>query len=720
MITRTIVVAALLCTAGAFAQSPTNPAASPTQQPVQTPTIKQSPGQPNPGTLPAATTSNEVRPKPVASMDLNALDRTADPCTDFFQFACGNWVKNNPIPNDQTRWGRFNELAEQNLWMLRDILEKAAAKKGTRDAVTQKIGDFYGACMDESAANRKGATPIKADLARIAAIKTNADVIPVVADLHSRGVASLFRFGSGQDDKDATQVIAQMAQGGLALPDRDYYLNDAQKFADFRQGYQQTMAKMFVLAGWQQEQADDAAKRILALETKMAQASMERVKMRDPHAVYHRMTVQQATELAPKMELARYFEGVHVPASVPVNVATPEFFKAVSELLATAPVEDWKAYLSWSVIRDAAPWLSDDFVNTNFGFFAKTLRGQAELAPRWKRCVRATDQELGEALGQDYVKVAFGPEAKQRMDELVKNVEASLGEDIQSLDWMSPTTKKEADVKFRAIANKVGYPQKWRDYSSVKVVPNDLTGNLERASAFEFRRRLNKIGKPVDKMEWGMTPPTVNAYYNPGENNINFPAGILQPPFFDKNIDDAVNYGGIGVVIGHELTHGFDDQGRQFDAVGNLRDWWTQADADAFKQRAACIVNEYGNFVATEVNGKPVTLNGSLTLGENSADNGGLRVSYAAMKKAQAASGKTDEQLSKDGFTPEQRYFLGFAQVWCESARPETSLVLAKTDPHSPGKYRANGSVQNFPEFGKAFGCKVGQPMMPENPCRVW
>jgi putative endopeptidase len=701
-------------------QAPTPQEENKQNQPVKTPTIKQTPGTPSTPPVPPAASSSDVAPKPIQSFDLSWMDRSADPCTDFFQFACGGWIKNNPIPADQTRWGTFNQLIDQNRWVLRNILEQASSQKSGRDAVTQKIGDFYGSCMDTSAADRKGIQPIQADLDRIAAMKSNDDILQMVIALHNKGVDTVFDFGSGQDFKDATQVIAQASQGGLGLPDRDYYLKSDGKFPTFREAYVDHLAKMFTMAGWKPAQARDAAKRVLAFETRLAQASMDRTEMRDPNKVYHKMTVAEATALMPRLSFAKYIEGVQAPRVSAINVESPEFFKAVNELAAAAPLEDWKLYLSWSVIHDAASWLSDPFVNENFNFYNKTLRGQGEITPRWKRCVAATDQLLGEALGQAYVKLAFGPDAKARMDELVANLESALGEDIQSVDWMTPQTKKQAEIKLQEIANKIGYPQRWRDYSSVNVVPNDLVGNIERASAFEFHRQLDKIGKPVDKTEWEMTPPTVNAYYNPVENNINFPAGILQPPFFSKNIDDAVNYGGIGVVIGHELTHGFDDQGRQFDAQGNLRDWWTQADAQAFEQHAACIVNEYGNFVSTEVNGQPVHLNGKLTLGENTADNGGLRVSFAAMKKAQAQSGKSDQELTKDGFTPEQRFFLGFAQVWCSNAKPEELLLRSKTDPHSPGKFRANGTVQNFPEFGKAFGCKVGQPMMPQNPCRVW
>ncbi|MEO8726833.1 MAG: M13 family metallopeptidase [Acidobacteriaceae bacterium] len=717
-----IVIAVATLGSVAFAQEMPKPVAPETKQnqPVKTPTIKQAPGTPDNKPLPVAPITNEVAPKPVRSFDLSAMDRSADPCSDFYQFACGSWVTNNPIPADQTSWGRGSQLAEQNRWVLKGILEGAAAEKTGRDAVEQKIGDFYAACMDTSTANRKGFTPIKPDLDRIAAIKNKEDILPVIVDLHNRGVAVLFDFGSGQDAKDATQVIAQAFQGGLGLPDPDYYLKDDGNFPEFRQKYEATITKMMVLAGWQQADAEGAAKRILALETKLAQASMARVEMRDPNAIYHKMTVEQADALTPNLSFAKYIEGIQAPRVTSINVATPEFFKQASTLLASAPLEDWKSYLAWSVIRDQAPWLSDEFVNTRFDFYNHTLRGQAEIAPRWKRCVQATDQELGEALGQAYVKQAFGPKAKARMDDLVANLEASLGSDIEGLEWMTPETKKQAIVKLKAIANKIGYPSHWRDYSSVDVKPDDLIGNLSRTSSFEFHRELDKIGKPVDKTEWDMTPPTVNAYYDPSMNNVNFPAGILQPPFFDQEIDDAVNYGGVGVVIGHELTHGFDDEGRQYDAQGNLRDWWTKADADAFEKRAACIVNEYGNFVSTEAKGVPVHLNGKLTLGENTADNGGLRISFLAMQAAQKKAGKTDEQLSKDGFTPEQRFFIGFGQVWCSNAKPEELLMRAKVDPHSPGKFRTDGSVRNFPEFGKAFSCKAGAPMMPENPCRVW
>lgn len=665
----------------------------------------------------ASVEKTEQAEKPVArpkSFDLGAMDKSVDPCQDFYQYACGTWRKNNPIPPDQSRWGRFNELADYNRQFLHNILEKDSANDPKRSPVQQKIGDMYQSCMDEAGADKKGSTPLKPELDRIAAITNQDQLVETIAHLQSLGVQAVFNFGASPDLHNASMEIAQVFQGGLGLPDRDYYSDTDPKSQETREKYLEHVAKMFVLLGDDEAAAKKEAQAVMDIETKLADAALKRVQMRDPKNRDHKMKVSELESLAPNFKFNRYFVATGAPNFTEVNVVPPDFFQKVNSVVQSVPIADWKTYLRWHVVRAAAPTLSDPFVRENFAFYGQYLNGQKELQPRWKRCVQTTDGLLGEALGQPYVAATFGPDGKQRMLRMVNALEQSLGEDIQSLDWMTPETKKQALVKLHAITNKIGYPDTWRDYSSVKIVRGDFVGNVQRARAFEIKRNLNKIGKPLDKKEWGMTPPTVNAYYSPPENDINFPAGILQPPFFDKDADDAVNFGGIGVVIGHELTHGFDDQGSKFDAEGNLKNWWTQADRDEFDKRTGCIADEYSSFVAVD----DVHLNGRLTLGENTADNGGLRIALAALHKDMEMNPKV--ATTKDGFTPEQRFFLGFAQVWCQNATPESSRLLAKTDPHSPGQYRTNGTLQNSPDFAKAFGCKAGQKMVSANACHVW
>jgi putative endopeptidase len=654
---------------------------------------------------------NVLRPK---SYDLGAMDKTVDPCEDFYQYSCGTWRKNNPIPSDQSRWGRFNELAEYNRQILRQILEKASVNDPKRTPVMQKIGDMYQSCMDESGVNAKGVAPLKPELDRIAAISSKDQLFEAIAYLHSLGVPAVFGFGAQPDLHNASTQIATVGQGGLGLPDRDYYSDTDQKSQETRQKYLEHMANMFVLLGDSQDAAKKEAQAVMDIETKLADASFKRVEMRDPKNRDHKMKVAELAALAPDFQFARFFAARGGPAFTEVNVVPPDFFQKVSPVVDSVSLDDWKTYLRWHTVRATAPLLSQPFVEENFNFQGKYLNGQKELQPRWKRCVQVTDGLLGEALGQSYVQETFGADGKARMLKMVNALEAALGEDIQGLDWMTPETKKQAAVKLQAISNKIGYPDNWRDYSTVKIERGDLLGDTQRARAFEVKRNLNKIGQPVDKKEWGMTPPTVNAYYNPPENNINFPAGILQPPFFDKNADDAVNFGGIGVVIGHELTHGFDDQGSKYAADGNLTNWWTAADLQEFDKRTTCVADEYSSFVAVD----DLHLNGKLTLGENTADNGGLHIALMALRKAMAKDAKTAQE--KDGFTAEQRFFIGFAQVWCQNSTPESSRLLAKTDPHSPGQYRTNGSVQNSADFAKAFGCKAGQKMVSANACHVW
>jgi endothelin-converting enzyme/putative endopeptidase len=653
--------------------------------------------------------------KPAPGFSINTIDKTIDPCVDFYQYACGNWIKNSEIPPDQSQWVSFVELHERNLDIEHGILEKAAAGGASRNAVDQKIGDLYGSCMDEKSVDAKGIAPVKPELDRIAAVNDKSALIDEIAHVHLIGPNPLFNFYSQSDLHNADQVIAYIDQGGLTLPDRDYYIKDDADKVEKRQILVDYATQLFTLAGQSPQQAAKSAQTVLVIETLLAADSMDRTKRRDPKNRDHKMSRDEASALGPNFYLNRYFAAVGAPRFTQLNVTNPDFFKQVNGVLESEPLDALKTYVSWHVLNAAAPWLSQPFVDANFKLQQK-LTGQEQIQARWKRCVNLTDHELGEALGQRYVDATFGPESKQRMLQMVDALEKSLDEDIFGLSWMSDETKKQAKVKLEAIRNKIGYPEAWRDYGSVVIKPGDLLGNVERANAFEAKRQIVKIDKPLDRKEWGMTPPTVNAYYSSSFNEIVFPAGILQPPFFDKAMDDAVNFGGIGLVIGHELTHGFDDQGRKFDPQGNLHDWWTEQDGKEFEKRASCIADEYSNFVAVD----DLKLNGKLTLGENTADNGGARIALAALEHmiADDKSGKEGQKI--DGYTPEQRFFLGFGRVWCERRRPEVARLRVLTDPHSPGKYRVNGVVQNMPEFHRAWGCKASQPMVAENACHVW
>jgi putative endopeptidase len=646
---------------------------------------------------------------------IETIDKSIDPCVDFYQYACGNWIKNSQIPPDQSQWGSFTELHDRNLDILHGILEKAAAGGANRSAVDQKIGDLYGSCMEEKEVAAKGIAPVKSELDRIAAIQDKGALIDEIAHVHLTGANPLFRFYSAPDLHHADQVIAYIDQAGLTLPDRDYYLKDDPDKVEKRQFMVDYAAKLFTLAGQTPQQAAHSAQTVLVIETMLAVDSMDRTKRRDPKNRDHKMTREEAAALGPHFYLNRYFTAMGAPNFTQLNVTNPEFFKLVNGVLEAEPLDALKTYVSWHVLNAAAPWLSQPFVDANFKLQQK-LTGQEQIQARWKRCVNLTDAELGEALGQRYVDVTFGPDGKQRMLKMVDALEKSLTEDIHELSWMSDDTKMQAKVKLEAIRNKIGYPEVYRDYSAVVIKPGDLMGNIRRADEFEAKRQINKIDKSLDRKEWGMTPPTVNAYYSGSFNEIVFPAGILQPPFFDKSMDDAVNFGGIGLVIGHELTHGFDDQGRKFDPEGNLHDWWTEQDGKEFEKRVSCVADEYSNFVAVD----DLKLNGRLTLGENTADNGGARVALMALEQM-ITDDKTGKEGQKiDGYTPEQRFFLGFGRVWCEKRRPEVARSRVLTDPHSPGKYRVNGVVQNMPEFQKAWGCKAGQPMVAENACHVW
>ncbi|PYV46977.1 MAG: M13 family peptidase [Acidobacteria bacterium] len=654
--------------------------------------------------------------QPPSGFSIENIDKSVDPCTDFYQYACGNWMKNAQIPGDQPEWASFIEVEERNNLVLKAILEKAQAGGSSRSTLDQKIGDYYGACIDEKAADGKGLDALKPELNRIAAVKDKNGLIDAIARVHLIGPNPLFNFYSSPDLHDANMVIANIDQGGLSLPDRKYYINDSDpKMVEMRKHLTEYATTLFSLSGQSAQRAADSAQAVLRIETVLAKASMDRTLRRDPKNRDHKMTRDAAVALAPNFYLTRYFAEINTPTFSEMNVSNPDFFKQVNGVIESEPVDALKTYVQWHLMNAAAPWLSTPFVEANFKF-KQALTGQAEIQARWKRCVEATDGALGEALGQRFVEETFGPDGKQRMLKMVDALEKSLDQDIRGLPWMTEDTKKQAKVKLEAIRNKIGYPDVWRDYSKLEVVPGDLMGNFLRANEFESRRQIAKISKPVDRLEWGMTPPTVNAYYSPPRNEVVFPAGILQPQFFDKKIDDDVNFGSIGAVIGHELTHGFDDQGRKFDPQGNLRDWWTEQDGKEFEKRASCVADEYSNFVAID----DLKLNGKLTLGENTADNGGARIALMALMNmiAQDKTGKAAEKI--DGYTPEQRFYLGFARVWCEKRRPEFSRMLVNVDPHSPVRIRTNGVVENMPEFQKAWGCKAGQPMVKESQCRVW
>jgi putative endopeptidase len=657
----------------------------------------------------AAPALAQTAPAPTASDGLmvQALDPTVPPCENFYLHACNGWLKANPIPSDQSRWGVTDVLIEQNRQKLRAILEQAAAKPTPE---TSRIGDFWTACMDEAGIEAKGLAPLQPELDRIDALADKAGLAALVAHLQRIGTDVLFGFGSDQDYRDATQIIAEADQGGLGLPERKYYFNTGKEADETRAAYVAHLSRLLALAGT--AQPDQAAAAVMALETRLAQASLTDVQRRDPAQVYHKLPVGELDRLVPGFTWAAFLRDVGAPPVEALNVAVPGFFTGLQATLADTPLDAIKLYLRARLLSHAADMLPARFVEENFGFYGKTLAGAKELKPRWKRCVSATDGALGEDLGRIYVSEAFGPDAKASIATLVKHLRAAYAADIQSLPWMGKETRAKAEVKLQAMVEKIGYPDKWRDYSKLVVTRDDALGNRFRADAFESDRELAKIGKPVDKGEWGMTPPTVNAYYDPQKNDINFPAGILQPPNFDATWDDAINYGSIGATIGHEMTHGFDDEGRQFDGQGNLKNWWSKDDAKQFKARTSCLVAEYGGFTVAD----QVKLDGSLTLGENTADNGGTRLAYLALK--QALAGKATPAI--DGYTPEQRFFLAYAQSWCENQTPQAAKLQALSDPHSTAEFRVNGVVANMPEFRAAFQCRIGAPMAPKRSCQVW
>ena len=662
---------------------------------------------------PAAWTQEMSGGRSIPGFDPTILDTTTSPCVDFYQFACGGWLARTSIPPDQSHWGRFQELAERNREVLRDILEQAAAPQSKRDDPTRKLGDYYGACMDEKAIEAAGLGPLRSELARLEGVRGRDELFSEMAHLHLIGVSVPFQFNSDQDFKDATRMIAAADQGGLGLPDRDYYLKKDMRSMELRALYATHVRRMFSLLGDDEVRTAADADAVMALETALAESSQDRVSRRNPANLDHKMTLAQLRALAPDFPWDRFFSEVDAPRFAELNVASPDFFKRLDVLLNQTPVQDWKTYLRWHLVHAYAPLLSKAFVAEHFDFYERRLTGAQEQRPRWKRCVELADRDLGEALGRLYVEKKFGPRSKEGMRVLLRSLERAFQADIADLSWMTPATRTAARRKLSAIANKIGYPDRWRDYSALLVERGDALGNAMRGRAFEARRRLVMVGRRVDRKEWDMTSPTVNAYYDPQRNDINFPAGILQPPFYDPALDLAVNLGGIGAVIGHEMTHGFDDEGRHFDARGDLRDWWTADDAREFEWRANCIANEYGAFVATE----DVKLNGRLTLGENTADNGGLRIAYMALESALAAA----PQAPIDHFTPEQRLFMAYGQIWCEKRTTESLRLMALTNPHSPNRYRVNGVVVNTPEFARAFSCEQNSPMVNVGgACRVW
>ncbi len=649
------------------------------------------------------------------SLDVSAMDKSVDPCVDLYHYSCGGWQKKNPIPPDQTSWSVYGKLYQDNLNFLRGILEQAAANERSSDPATKEIGSFYAACINETTVDERGVAAIQPRIDAIADLKSADQIASLIA--HTTlpfGRSMLFGPGTSQDPDDSEQEISDLDQGGLRLPDRDYYTKEDAKSKEIRERYLQHVQKVFELLGDNPETAKKNADTIMRMETDLAKASLTRVERRDPYKLKNKMKLADLIQLAPKFDWQTYYREMHYPKFEILNVDAPAFFKQVNAALSTESIENWKTYFRFQVADAYSPYLSSAFVQENFDFYRKYLRGAKEQQPRWKRCVQYTDYNLSEALGQAYVAKVFSPELKQNTLDMVKRIETAMGERIRQLDWMSPETKQQALTKLASIRNKIGYPDKWRDYSSIKLTRDDFAGNIQRSAEFEQRREINKIGQPVDHGEWDISPPTVDAYFNPQMNDINFPAGVLQPPLYDPKMDDAPNYGNTGGTIGHELTHGFDDEGSQFDAKGNLKDWWTKDDRQKFNTRTQCVDDQYSKYVVVD----DVHINGKLTLGENVADLGGEILAYIAWKDA------TKDKILQpvEGLTPEQRFFIGYAQWDCANERPEDMRQRAMTDPHSPAMYRINGVVVNMPEFAHAFSCKAGQPMV--NPadkiCRVW
>ncbi len=648
------------------------------------------------------------------SLDVSFIDKTADPCVDFYRYACGNWSKLNPIPPDEDRWDVYRKLGDQNGRLLWGILLEAGKGGAARTPNEQKIGDYFAACMNTQAVEQAGAEPLAAALKRIAALNRKIDIAGYVAWQQSLAIDDnvLFNFSSGQDYKDASRVIAFVNAGGLGLPDRDYYTDPSPHFAETRKRYQEHVARMLQLLGESSTDAATDAQTVMDIETDMAKASLTETEKRDPYNLDHVVDQTQLRGMTPQFDWDAYLRGAGVPDVKSLDVSEPKFLAELDSLLDSRPLGDWKAYLRWHLVDAYAPYLAHSFESENFDFFDKYLRGVTEEPARWKRCTRIVDRQLGEALGQVYVARTFSASTKADVQRMTDQVEQQMGKDIQNLDWISEPTKQQALAKLHAIINKIGYPDKWRDYSAVHIVPDNFVADVEQASTFEFHRELGKIGKPVDREEWFMSPPTVNAYYDGQMNTMNFPAGVLQPPLYDPKSDAAPNYGNTGATIGHELTHGFDDEGSKFDANGNLRDWWAPADAKAFQDRVACVQNQYAQYTIID----DMKIRSKLTSGEDVADLGGTLLAYLAWKED--IQGKPLQPI--EGFTPDQRFFIGMAQWACGEQRPESKRMHAVTDPHSPDEFRINGVVTDLPEFGRAFSCKPGQPMMSSHPCRVW
>jgi putative endopeptidase len=658
--------------------------------------------------------------KKLKDLDPALMDKSVDPCVNFYQYSCGGWRKQNPIPADAARYGRPNEIIDENQLVLREILEKAAAGGAGRSSNEQKIGDYYAACMNVDAVNKAGLAPVQPLLERIESLRSKNEFPELAAYLDGAGVNTFFALGSDQDFKDATQQIAVIDQFRLGLPEKGYYERKDDKTTQLRTQYQAAVARTLELLGEPSEQAATDAETVLRLETAMAGFSLSAVARRSPENLYHKKNLAEFDKSTPSFDYPRFLHAAGVPPVDSLNVAVPAYFAGLDELIARTSLEDWKTYLRWAVIRQlphtALPQSIDD---ESFAFFGKTLAGQPMQKARWKRCVASTDVALGDALGQVYVEQRFNTADKQRMLLMTRDVEAAMGRDIEQLDWMSPATKLRAQEKLHSVVNKIGYPDKWRDYSTLTITRDDALENAMKASSFEEKRQLAKIGKPVNRGEWQMSPPTVNAYYNPQMNDINFPAGFLQPPIFDTSQNDAVNYGGIGSIIGHELTHGFDDQGRQFDSKGNLEDWWSAADSKQFTERADCVVKEYDGFVGVD----DLHVNGKLTLGENIADLGGLKLAFFAYLERAKKAGTDLQQKGTAEYgelTPEQQFFVSYGQKFCQNNRPADLRLRIQTDGHSPEEFRTNGVLVNLPEFQKVFACKSGQPMAPVNRCRIW
>ena len=649
------------------------------------------------------------------SLNLESMDRSVDPCVDFYHYACGGWQKQNPIPPDQTSWSVYGKLYEDNLKFLRGILEEAAKPATGRDTVTREIGDFYEACMDETAANQRGITPVKPQLDAILSLKSTKEIAPLLARLQlAYGGDLLFSSGSSQDPDSSEQEIAELSQGGLGLPDRDYYVKDDARMREARDHYLEHVQKVLELAGEDSPKAKQDAATTMRLETALAKASLTRVEQRDPYKLKHKMSLAELTKLAPNFNWTAFYRDGGYPKFAVLNVEEPAFFKEVNSLLASEPIDNWKTYLRYHVVDAASPYLSSTFVDESFEFHRKYLHGAKEQQPRWKRCVSYTDHNLDDALGQAFVAKVFSPQLKASTLDMVERIEHAMELRIHGLDWMSPETKKQALAKLHGIRNKIGYPDKWRDYSSIKLSRDNFFADIQGTTEFESHRQINKIGRPVDHGEWQVPPPTVDAYYDPQMNDINFPAGVLQPPLYDPKMDSAPNYGNTGGTIGHELTHGFDDEGSQFDAKGNLRNWWTKEDREKFDSRTKCVQDQYAQYIVVD----DIHINSALTLGEDVADLGGEILAYMAWKGAS----KDQNLQTTDGLTPDQRFFIGFAQWDCANQRPEDLRVSAVTNPHSPPEHRINGVVVNMPEFSHAFSCREGQPMTKpaEKICNVW